>query len=121
MNTLKLPNVWKKVSLFESTSFNNNMTKKITEYIKQYQTIFLLLLTTTSLQKKRVTAIHAQRPLLIKQSGVFVLSFVFIGYMDQLFVPIRFLAETYPLHNDNQRGDDDKRTPTKCVISCCVI
>ena len=39
MNTLKLPNVWKKVNLFESTSFNNNMTKKITEYIKQYQTI----------------------------------------------------------------------------------
>lgn len=77
MNTLKLPNVWKKVNLFESTSFNNNMTKKITEYIKQYQTIFLLLLTTTSLQKKRVTAIHVQRPLLIKQAGVFVLS---LGY-----------------------------------------
>lgn len=54
-----------KVSLFESTSFNNNVTKKITEYIKQYQTIFLLLLTTTSLQKKRVIAIHAQRPLLV--------------------------------------------------------
>lgn len=54
MNTLKLPNLWKKVSLFESTSFNNNVTKKFTEYIKQYQTIFLLLLTTTSLQKKRV-------------------------------------------------------------------
>lgn len=62
-----------------------------------------------------------QRPLLIKQAEVFVLSFVFIGYMDQLFIPIRFFVETYPLHNDNQRGDDDKRTPTKCVISCCVI
>ncbi len=48
MNTLKLPNVWKKVSLFESTSFNNNVTKKITEYIKQYQTIFSLLLSTLS-------------------------------------------------------------------------
>lgn len=66
-----------KVSLFESTSFNNNVTKKITEYIKRYQAIFLLLLTTTSLQKKRVIAIHEQRPLLIKQVGVFVLS---LGY-----------------------------------------
>lgn len=36
MNTLKLPNVWKEVSLFELTSFNNNITKKITEYVKQY-------------------------------------------------------------------------------------
>lgn len=67
----------KKSRVAKSISFNNNMTKKITEYIKQYQTIFLLLLTTTSLQKKRVTAIHVQRPLLIKQAGVFVLS---LGY-----------------------------------------